>query len=186
MGFHSYQRLTSTEWIRHVGLETIPPAAVVPVPELDEAGLCLVKHQQGFTESASAQTVQALRQGLVEDQTPALVCVAQLKAHQPQRLRSQDSRHVEHVVSGRGSLVQGQRSLLQGGTLRQSCRGSGHAVQGDGQADGPGVQGLPEQDQLCGQHGGAQAADVEPDPPWRSVMWTWATQRIITVHAMQF
>ncbi|CAG5964073.1 unnamed protein product [Menidia menidia] len=128
-----------------------------------------IEHQQGFAQRAPVQAVQALSEGLVQNQTAPLIRVAQLEAHPLQSPPAHNVRHVEHVVPGRGPLVQGQLPLLQGGALPQPVvPGGHHAVQADRHAERAGVEGLPEQDQLRAQHGGVKAADVKPDPSWWS------------------
>lgn len=134
----------------------------------------MVEDQQGFTGRRSADTVKGLREGLVENQAPTLVRVVQPEAHQLQGPPGQHRRHVEHVVPGRGALVQLQEPLLHRGDFPQiSSGGSGDAVQGDVDSEGPRVQAPPVQDQLGGsQQGALQAAHVEPDPARRGVSRT--------------
>ncbi|KAG7221507.1 hypothetical protein INR49_017163, partial [Caranx melampygus] len=45
-------------------------------------------------------------------------------------------------------------------TLLQGSPRSSDTVQGDGHAEGTGVEGFPEQDQLCAQHGRLLTVDV--------------------------
>lgn len=110
----------------------------------------------------------------MQKQTPTLICVLQPEAHHLKGPAGQRRRHVEHVVPGRGALVQLQESLLHRGNFPQiSTWRSGNTVQGDIDAEGPRVQGLPVQDQLgSGQQGTLLAAHVEPDPPRRGVSRT--------------